>query len=420
MNSTVNETTESENRGVVTARSFKRPAIAITIALVAVLISCAVILHNWMYNSAPERSDDTAASVPKPWGQLEYTPLTIAPPLEFVRDPLINKFPEDVFWRFPKIAPARLPAHLKSIGLSAPFSEKLMTMARPDKAVRGSRIDPSRQFVLDVPLKDRTALYIALLTDPSNAYQRRQFQFRGSSPDEWFAASGVSPATRKLVEPLIYRRGNFMYFSDYRSIGDSISPAERSNLLKTLHRDATFLAHLKISRDSDIEALVRYWGRGGRANEVRPILEAMAQKGGEQSINITHLLPALARRKLYTYPGQSDLEKRTRPRDCHWTSMNFFNEEPDDSFCEGRKVVAAKMRDYYRVGGNLKLGDIVTVLTSRLTAVHSAVYIADDIIFHRCGPGPSAPWALARRKDIEAYYPSHAKYQIRYYRHKKM
>jgi len=211
-----------------------------------------------------------------------------------------------------------------------------------------------------------------------------------------------------------------MYFGDFRTIGHLASRTERSNLLKTLMRNVTFLVHLKVSPDSDLEALVKYWGRGGRAHEVRPILEALVQKGSEQAINITHLLPALARRKLYTYPAHSGLDIMDRPRDCHWTSMNFFNEAPDDSFCDGRKVSRALQTNYYQIDGNLRLGDIVMLVSSRLKAVHSAVYIADDVFFHRCGPKSFEPWALTRRKDLEAYYPSHQKFKTYYYRHNSL
>ena len=210
-----------------------------------------------------------------------------------------------------------------------------------------------------------------------------------------------------------------MYFSDMRSIADAIpSRDQRVHLLRTLKRDATFLVHVKISPKSDIERLANYWGRGGRTHEVRPILESLMQRGGE-SINITHLLPPLARRKLYTYPPRSVLSSiPAGERDCHWTSLNFFNEAPDESSNSrnaGKTAVALETK-YYRIGGNLRLGDIAVLVNSRKKVVHCAVYIADDVFFHKCGSRSFTPWELTRRKHLEAYYPSRQEYKIYYYR----
>ena len=427
MDSTKHKAAQSEasaprKNAAITSHSFKKGAAAVAIVLVAALIPCVAILQNGALNSARGNPDDIPAPAAQPWGRLEYTPIVIAPPLEFVSHPSLDYYSEDITWHFPEIGPTELSILFQTIGLSAPLSEKLISMAEPNEAIGGVSIHPPRQFVLNLCSKDRSTLYIALADYAQNFHQHNPFRFRGNSPDEWFAGSAVSPATRKLVDPLIYRRGEFMYFADVRNIGYLPSRTERSNLFKALLRDATFIAHLKISPDSDLEALVKYWGRGGRTNEVRPILEALMQRGGEQAINITHLLPALARRKLYTYPKHSYSDMATHSRDCHWTSLNFFNEVPDDSLStrDGRTVAGALRSDYYRIGGNLRLGDVVFILNSRQVTIHSAVYIADDVFFHRCGSQSSAPWALARRKDLEAYYPSHQKYEIRYFRHNSL
>ena len=422
MNSTKRKVIQSEastprNNAAITGHSFKRGAAAVAIVMVAALIPCVAILHNSTLNSARTNPDAASSAVAKPWGQLEYMPIVIAPPLEFVPDMSIEYYSKPTAWHFRKIGPDRLSILFQKTGLSAPLSEKLLSMAEPNEAIGGMSIHPSRQFVLDICPKDRAALYLTLGDDWRNIDQQNLFRFHGSSPDDWFAGSAVSPATRRLVEPLIYRRGEFMYFVDLPSLGYLASRTERLNLLKTLLRHSTFLAHLKISPASDLEALVKYWGHGGRAHEVRPILEALMQRGDEQTINITHLLPALARRKLYTYPARSDSDIAVRNRNCHWTAMNFFNEVPDDSFCDSKKVPVALRTNYYRISGGLRLGDVIVILTSQMEPVHSAVYIADDVFFHKCGSKSIEPWALTRRKHLDSYYPSHQKFEIRYFRH---
>ncbi|MBC8372867.1 MAG: hypothetical protein H8E53_04680, partial [Planctomycetes bacterium] len=107
-------------------------------------------------------------------------------------------------------------------------------------------------------------------------------------------------------------------------------------------------------------------------------------------------------------------------RDCNWTAVNFFHEVPDDRFCNPGEVVNALRKDYYQINDKGHLGDIAIVLDSNNRSVHAGVYIADDIFFHRCGPGSSAPWTLARGKDLVNYYPRKQSVTIRYYRRKDL
>jgi hypothetical protein len=190
-------------------------------------------------------------------------------------------------------------------------------------------------------------------------------------------------------------------------------------LLKTLRRDSTFLAMLKVSGESNLDELVNYWGRGGRVQDVRPILESLMQRPGTHSINVTHLLPPLARRRLYTYPAQSMVQQQIH-RDCHWTSLNFFNETPNDKFAGMAKFYSEIRENFYRIHANLQLGDIAVVIDSRGGAVHSATYIADDIFFHRCGSDSSAPWVFVKGQDLTALYPRRKKCSVAYYRRKNM
>ena len=60
---------------------------------------------------------------------------------------------------------------------------------------------------------------------------------------------------------------------------DVPSPEERSRLTKTLARQATFIAKVKLSRATDIDALTRYWGRGGRGKDESGVGGAGEQAG---------------------------------------------------------------------------------------------------------------------------------------------
>jgi hypothetical protein len=49
---------------------------------------------------------------------------------------------------------------------------------------------------------------------------------------------------------------------------------------------------------------------------------------------------------------------------------------------------------------------------------HSAVYIADDILFTKNGPNPSNPWMFARLQEVTDYYPQGEPVSVAYYRRK--
>ena len=352
-----------------------------------------------------------------PWGELRYTPIVISPPLEYVAESDVD-LSGKVVWHFPNMGSVKLSALFRKIGFASPLVAEMESMSKANVSLPGMSIYPSKEFVLGLSAEVRAKLYRALCEYGDNRDHRNQFLFRGESPDQWFAGSTVSPQTRKLVEPFIYRQGNFMCFADMRSIVDSIPSRDQYlALLRTLRRDATFLVHVKISAKSDIETLVNYWGRGGRAQEVRPILESLMQCGGDQSINIIHLLPPLARRRLYTYPARSIIDISVQ-RDCHWTSLNFFHDMPDDKFGKPDIMFPELKKNFYRVHGNFQLGDVALVVDAKSRCMHSATYIADDIFFHRCGSDSSAPWALVKGEDLADFYPRLSKVYVLFYRRK--
>ena len=418
------ESAASYNEAIETYSSLRKWVAALGLCVVVSwgVIGMAILQHR-VPGATDGHQSNSPASIPAagagPWGQLEYLPIVISPPSEYVSETDVD-LSGTVVWHFPNVGSAGLSAALREIGLAASLIAKLESMARANVSLPGMSIYPSKALVLGLSSEMRAKLYLKLCEHEQNGDHRNQFLFRGDSPDQWFAGSAVSPEVRKLVEPLIYRHRNFMYFADMRTIASSLSSRnERLALLRVLRREATFLVHIKVSEKSDIEALVRYWSRGGRVQDIRPILESLVQRGGEQSINITHLLPPLARRKLYTYPARS-LTDMTIRRDCHWTSLNLFNEIPNDKFSAPSVFASEIKENFYRIHGNLQLGDIAVVLDKKARVLHSATYIADDVFFHRCGGDSSAPWALTKGEDLPDFYPGRGKVTVSYYRRKNM
>src|SRR5207248_590158 len=123
--------------------------------------------------------------------------------------------------------------------------------------------------------------------------------------------------------------------------------------------ERTFLMRLRITPETDIDALVRYWGRGGRGEELRPLLESMAQIPGGASVNISYLLPPFARVRLYTYARPTDATAGRQ--NCFWTALNFFNEDPDQRFVDADFAQRVLATDYEQVFGPAEFGDVISV-----------------------------------------------------------
>jgi len=399
-------------------------------ALLATWVGIGVVL--WQRGVLGDGHANSAAGVPQedhnpkpdkpsapPWGKIERIPITIAPPIEFVPEftPL-EKF--EIVWYFPNTSGSRLAELLAESGISEEVRKQLMSMAALEPSISGYAIRPSEEFVYQLSRQDRARLYVLLAQFAENFYHVKAFRFCGKSLDDWLRGAPLSEETIALVRPLVFQHEGYLFFADLRVIEKRISSAdERLALIKALSREATFLARLRVDQNSDIEGLVNYWGRGGRAKDVRPLLESAASVPGGVSLAISHLLPPFARQRLYTYPVPPERAPAIN-QDCHWTAFNFFNTEPDNRFCDENEVVKALDNEYYRVFGNLQLGDIVMFFIEGNRVIHSAVYIADDILFTKNGSIASRPWMLTTLEDMKGYYPTLKPKEIRYYRKKNI
>jgi len=350
----------------------------------------------------------------KPWGQIECVPITIAPPLEFVAQFAPSTAP--IVWHVPNVDAKQLALAFSEIGLDTATRDKLMTIAEASGSIHGMFLHPSRELILGLSPDARAKLYVYLSSFSQNVDQIHAFRFASQSPDEWLAPGSLPREVDAMVRRLVYRHGRFLFFADLRTIASDLPSAEvRARLIQTLARKKTFLAKMRVTRTDNLKELLSYWGRGGRAKEIQPFFESLAGPDGEQALDIVHLLPPFARRHLYTYP-QPDKTAEAGKRDCHWTTFNFFAEVPDDRFSQAQEVLATLERDYKQIDGVPRFGDVVMLLVNGSEAIHTAVYLADDILFTKNGSSSLEPWILMKLDDLQDFYPTHRPVEIRFYR----
>jgi hypothetical protein len=104
--------------------------------------------------------------------------------------------------------------------------------------------------------------------------------------------------------------------------------------------------------------------------------------------------------------------------DCHWTSLNFFSDQPDDRFLDKGIVKETLKSDYYPIYGNPLLGDLVLLVSESNQIIHTAVYVADNFVFTKNGSRYATPWIFMRVDDVKAFYSQGGAVTVSYVRRK--
>ena len=350
-------------------------------------------------NASPKRSPHSGK-----WGDLSLVPIVIAPPMELVFTDW--GFMPRPTWYFPGSNADMVAQILLSSGVPPTEAAMLRAEARSVPRIAGVVLEPDPAWVRALTPEVRSRLYHILAQTPLNVDQTQAFRYPGVSPEEWFGRSPISQHTRELVEPLIYRDGNYMLFSDIELVRTEIGSDDEMRLLgKALFQQSTVIVNLSVDRTANLDELVEYWGRGGRRTEIRPLLESIAGGGPERAIDVTHLLPPFAQNHLYSYPQLTagDLDKPAVVN-CLWTALNFFRETPDNRFLDASVALNTLKEDYFVIESDFELGDIVAFLDEEGNIFHAVVYIADNLVFSKNGISAMAPWTIMSLEDVKDYY----------------
>lgn len=351
---------------------------------------------------------------PGAWGRVETVPILLSPPREFAA--YFQKELEHLDWHFPEMTQAQVGNLLAQLGFDAQVTSELMANARWNVATNSCEIFVRPEGVADMPREPKERLYDWLSLHDINVSHANAFRYCGELLDDWFRDTELNDATVDLLRSFSYRRGPYWVFADLPLLAQRVKGEELTQALKVLSRESTFLLKLHVDSSDSISDLSDYWGFGKRNKDIRPLLESLRFIPGGQIIDIVHLLPPFARRLLYTYPRprQDGLDHR---RDCHWTSMNFFRETPDDQFTSLEfvsQVIQNRMTPVHRE--NLRPGDVAIFFASDQQAIHSAVYVADGVLFTKNGPSLTRPWMFMHLEPLRHFYTQGRPQTVQFYR----
>ncbi|MCC7044198.1 MAG: hypothetical protein IT183_10060 [Acidobacteria bacterium] len=365
---------------------------------------------------APSQSE-TLPRQTDPFGTVTAVRVVISPPLEQI--PRNWRPVEAPVWVVPVAGNRQLQAYLVDSGLAAADVKIVLDTA---KAVEGGGmvVYPPVDLVRRLTPEVRAKLYVPLMHDMRNRAQAEAYRYAGDTVEQWLGHAPISDETRRLVEPFVYRHTGFLYFADIDVIRSQLDDGELQRLVKGLLRHSTVLLKLSVPDATKVQEIVEYWGRGGRRTDIRPLIESIAETG--EQIDVSHLLPPLAREHLYRYPRvtAADLD-RPALNNCFWTALNFFGPEPDNRYLELDYALTHLKSNYYVVHNDLQLGDVIAFLDDEFNVFHAAVYLADGYVFSKNGFSSLAPWTILPLEDLKGHYFQFAQnWRLTFHRRKDM
>lgn len=354
-------------------------------------------------NGAQEDRPPVISAKPGPWGDLEYNYIYLEAPENLLAlYPLPSTLPH---WTFPQATFETLNEMFRRAGMPDDLRTAMLERNRVASANGALYVNPTVAELEAIPQKARPALYRELAKWPQNEYYYDPVLILLGSVEEWLRGTDVRPDVRRRIERLTYRRGDTLAFSDLEALMSyAESTAEARRLFKAITRVRTIMVRLKFDR-RNLSDVVGYWSEGYRRTDIMPMLHSMSETGAPASVDLIHLLPPLPRRLLYRYPAP-ELATRGRMPDCHWTSLNFFNYTPENLFLDSRLMTSQILENYTRVKPPYRYGDVLLVVSKEAPreAIHSCVYIADNLVFTKNGGNLLTPWILMTLDDIASAY----------------
>jgi hypothetical protein len=415
-----------ESRGGVTIQLNLTGLVIFSIALV---LASALVTYGLVrtHGSGPDKKQysatssdgmvETEATIMPPWGQLSLHDIDLEQPEEYVAYEVgTNKVAQ---WNFDGMSQADVRATMVDAGLTALQVERALSPACMTSANGQTVIMPDSDLVLSMRPEQRAKLYTVLARFSSNELIQYPFVFPGNSFSERLDKANLRPETISIIQSMLYPRGDAQCFSDLAVLLKQLpDDNERLQTVKALSHQSAVLMGIHVWPDSDIDKIIGYWSwpSGVRLIDVRPLLESLKRKPNGGAASILYFLPQFARQRLYTYPLPS------RPgdsvMDCHWSTMNFFNGVPDNRFSDPKFTADYLLSHYYTIAKPTAYGDLVFLLDKNGNAIHSAVYLADDIVFTKNGNNFAQPWMLMHLKDLISEYTTDVSPRLAIYRNR--
>lgn len=336
-------------------------------------------------------------SEPGPWGRIvyDYSMIEMAPALW----QHVQQAPAAAEWKLHVSNPEAVRQQLLASGFTSEQVQTLMATLTP--IAGGYSLHPSDEFILALDPKVRRDWYAVLAIDTDNPDYDYPLRFWQKTAVGWLEDSDVDPQAVALAQKLIFKDGELQLMADMALLQRTVrDPDSMRRLACLLSRETTVIAYLLVGPHDDIDALANYWGYPDRQDAVRTLLRTTQRSGFDRPIPLSMLLPRFARDRVHRYWRAGD---PAWPH-CHFTSLNFFNDNPDEGCTNDTYATSVIQRDYVTVTTPPRLGDLILFKRSDEEVIHTCNYIADGIVFTKNGGSLGHPWMFARLDDMMDFY----------------
>ncbi len=349
---------------------------------------------------------------PGPWGEIEYHYIYLE-----ASEHVVSHFKMPAAtpkWTFPGKSVEQIAEIFEFARIPEDWIERWL---RPPCMVVSStaiHILPPLEHLEALMPEQRALIFTELAKYPENEFHRDPVFITSGSVDEFLRNTGIAQDHARWFARMCYRRGRVLCFSDLPALlARARNSSEAMRFMKLCTRTRAIVARLRVTDQTDFNAVTGYWSDEERRKDVLPLLLSLAEL--RHSIDVIHLLPPLARKLLNGYPP-FELAIKGRMPDCHWSSLNFFNYEPRDYYLDTRLAASHVVENYTQVPAPYRYGDKLLFLTAAQHCFHSCVYIGGDIVFTKNGDNAANPWILSHLSDLEQIYLSNGGGYVQAYR----
>src|SRR5688572_24816428 len=346
-------------------------------ALAAIALGAWLALRIVGHKSVPSgsglRVSARAEIAEPPWGLLEAIriPLVNAEDIDLTANQLMS--PPRWFFECKR---EQLIAYLMSANLRARERGILLDQRYWTIHTNGCEIAPPESVVLTLDPASRARIYAVLAHSELNPAQRSPYRFAAGRFREKLQAIGLESFEIGRLEQLAYTNASSICLADLGIAKKVLREHSFEEFMEMIYSTPAYNVRLRVSPQSDINALAAYWGRGGREKQITPLLKSLANVPGGAGINIIALLPEFARNRVYTFPTTWD-DATIGRQDCAFTAMNFFNHTINTNFLNPDVIQQTLACEYQPAGDRPLFGDLVQLVDAEGRIFHMSVFLAD-------------------------------------------
>lgn len=344
---------------------------------------------------------DVRSCNPGPWGELDYYPTILEAPdhvVEFVPSPS-----ERTSWFFPGKSLEQIKSLFREAALSPDLEALIFDASLSVSGGPPYRLYPPVRVIDNLTPLNREVIYRELRRWSENRYYHEPIIIESGDVRSWFEGAALSSETVSRIERYAYRIGRSTAFSDVSAVMSGIgTDAEERAFLKALTRTRALVLRLRVTPDSDTEALKDYWSAGHKKKDILPFFESISYTPGIERVDAIHLVPPGARKHLNTFPSLS-LGISGQFPGSFWTTLNFTRYRPLPDFDDEEYARAWLAKFYDNAIPPLRYGDILLYQQSEESPpFHACIYIADDIVYTKNGRSVLEPFMLMKIDDLQA------------------